>query len=35
MPIFRAALARNVHYLDMAMSLSQPHPSDPYRSTGV
>jgi saccharopine dehydrogenase-like NADP-dependent oxidoreductase len=35
MPIFRAALARNVHYLDMAMSLSQPHPSDPYRQTGV
>jgi saccharopine dehydrogenase-like NADP-dependent oxidoreductase len=35
MPIFRAALAANVHYLDMAMSLSQPHPSDPYRLTGV
>jgi len=35
MPIFRAALAKNVHYLDMAMSLSQPHPSDPYRLTGV
>ncbi len=35
MPIFRAALAKNVHYLDMAMSLSQPHPSDPYNLTGV
>jgi saccharopine dehydrogenase (NAD+, L-lysine-forming) len=35
MPIFRAALAENAHYLDMAMSLSQPHPSDPYRLTGV
>jgi saccharopine dehydrogenase (NAD+, L-lysine-forming) len=35
MPIFRAALAQQVHYLDMAMSLSKPHPSDPYRQTGV
>ena len=35
MPIFRAALAKNVHYLDMAMSLSQPHPSNPYDLTGV
>src|SRR5581483_6938524 len=35
MSIFRAALAANVHYLDMAMSLSQPHPTDPYRQTGV
>ena len=30
MPIFRAALAAGVTYLDMAMSLSHPHPSDPY-----
>jgi saccharopine dehydrogenase-like NADP-dependent oxidoreductase len=35
MPIFRAALSRQVHYMDMAMSLSQPHPSDPYHQTGV
>jgi saccharopine dehydrogenase (NAD+, L-lysine forming) len=35
MPLFRAALAARVHYLDMAMSLSQPHPSEPYRRTGV
>ncbi len=35
MPIFRAALARQVHYVDMAMSLSQPHPSEPYSRTGV
>ena len=35
MPIFRAALASKVHYLDMAMSLSHPHPTDPYRQTGV
>jgi saccharopine dehydrogenase (NAD+, L-lysine-forming) len=35
MPIFQAALARRVHYLDMAMSLSRPHPDEPYRRTGV
>jgi saccharopine dehydrogenase-like NADP-dependent oxidoreductase len=35
MPIFRAALSQRVHYLDMAMSLSKPHPSEPYRRTGV
>jgi saccharopine dehydrogenase-like NADP-dependent oxidoreductase len=35
MPIFSAALARGVHYLDMAMSLSRPHPDEPYRKTGV
>jgi saccharopine dehydrogenase-like NADP-dependent oxidoreductase len=35
MPIFRAALNRRVHYLDMAMSLSQPHPSRPYDEPGV
>ncbi len=35
MPIFRAALASGTHYLDMAMSLSRPHPQDPYRQTGV
>jgi saccharopine dehydrogenase (NAD+, L-lysine forming) len=35
MPIFRAALAAGIHYLDMAMSLSRPHPEDPYNRTGV
>ncbi len=35
MPIFDAALAARVHYLDMAMSLSKPHPQDPYQQTGV
>ncbi len=35
MPIFRAALAARIHYLDMAMSLSVPHPTEPYAQTGV
>jgi len=35
MPVFRAALAAGVTYLDMAMSLSQPNPTDPYRTPGV
>jgi saccharopine dehydrogenase (NAD+, L-lysine-forming) len=35
MPLFRAALSAGTHYLDMAMSLSRPHPDDPYRKTGV
>src|SRR6266550_2091344 len=35
MPLFRAALQAGTHYLDMAMSLSYPHPEDPYRQTGV
>ena len=35
MPLFRAALAAGVHYLDMAMSLSHPHLTDPYATTGV
>ena len=35
MPIFRAALAQRIHYLDMAMSLSKPHPDAPYERTGV
>ena len=34
MPIFRAALAAGVNYLDMAMSLSRPHPEDPYPKPG-
>ncbi|PZS34322.1 MAG: ATP-binding protein [Pseudonocardiales bacterium] len=35
MPIFRAALAAGIHYLDMAMSLSRPHPSDPHTQTAL
>jgi len=35
MPVFRAALAAGVTYLDMAMSLSHPNPADPYRQPGV
>ncbi|HZC73755.1 MAG TPA: saccharopine dehydrogenase C-terminal domain-containing protein [Jatrophihabitans sp.] len=35
MPIFRAALASQIHYLDMAMSLSKPHATEPYVRTGV
>ena len=35
MPIFRGALAAGVDYMDMAVSLSRPHPTDPYRLPGV
>jgi saccharopine dehydrogenase-like NADP-dependent oxidoreductase len=35
MPIFRACLAAGTTYVDMAMSLSHPHPEDPYALTGV
>jgi saccharopine dehydrogenase (NAD+, L-lysine forming) len=35
MPLFRASLAAGVDYLDMAMSLSRPHPGRPYEETGV
>ncbi|MFI6293988.1 saccharopine dehydrogenase family protein [Nonomuraea sp. NPDC050790] len=35
MPLFEAALEAGASYLDMAMSLSQPHPREPYRKTGV
>ncbi|MBQ0855047.1 saccharopine dehydrogenase NADP-binding domain-containing protein [Streptomyces sp. BH-SS-21] len=33
--LFDAALARGAHYLDMAMSLSRPHPTRPYEECGV
>ncbi len=33
--IFAGALAAGAHYLDMAMSLSEPHPTDPHTETGV
>jgi len=35
MPIFEGAAAAGAHYLDMAMSLSRPHPDAPYSKTGV
>jgi saccharopine dehydrogenase-like NADP-dependent oxidoreductase len=34
-PIFDAAFAAGCHYLDMAMHMSTPHPTDPYRLPGV
>jgi saccharopine dehydrogenase (NAD+, L-lysine-forming) len=34
MPIFRGAFDARVHYLDMAMSLSDKHPDDPYTKVG-
>lgn len=33
-PIFDGAFAAGADYLDMAMSLSHPHPTDPYAQTG-
>ena len=35
MPIFAGAIAAGADYLDMAMSLSKPHPDAPYAKTGV
>jgi len=35
MPIFDGAFAAGADYLDMAMSLSRPHPSTPYEDCGV
>ena len=35
MPIFNGAFAGGADYLDMAMSLSKPHPEAPYAETGV
>jgi saccharopine dehydrogenase-like NADP-dependent oxidoreductase len=34
-PIFRAAFDAGCTYLDMAMTLSQPHPERPHEETGV
>ena len=34
-PIFDAAFAAGCHYLDMAMHMSSPHPTDPYNQIGV
>lgn len=35
MSIFRACEDEGVNYIDMAMSLSKPHPTDPFNKTGV
>ena len=35
MPVFSGAYAGGADYLDMAMSLSEPHPSAPYTRVGV
>jgi len=35
MSVFRAAFSAGVTYLDMAMSLSHPHPTEPYSLPGV
>ena len=35
MPVFEGALAAGADYLDMAMSLSTPHPEQPYAEPGV
>jgi saccharopine dehydrogenase-like NADP-dependent oxidoreductase len=35
LPLFEAALAANADYLDMAMSMSSPHPERPYEEVGV
>lgn len=35
MPIFRGALAAGADYLDMAMSLSKPHPERPHELPGI
>ncbi|GGP13825.1 saccharopine dehydrogenase NADP-binding domain-containing protein [Nonomuraea glycinis] len=35
MPLFEAALTAGADYLDMAMSMSHPHPDLPYERTGV
>jgi len=34
-PIFEAAYSVGVNYMDMAMTLSEPHPNDPYNKTGI
>ena len=35
LPLFGAAREAGAHYLDMAMSLSHPHPQAPYEQTGI
>lgn len=33
-PVFEGALAAGANYMDMAVSLSEPHPTDPYSQPG-
>lgn len=33
-PIFQGAFAAGCHYVDMAMHMSEPHPTHPYEQTG-
>jgi saccharopine dehydrogenase (NAD+, L-lysine forming) len=33
-PIFEGAFAADCHYVDMAMHMSEPHPTKPYEKTG-
>jgi saccharopine dehydrogenase (NAD+, L-lysine forming) len=35
MPIFEGALAAGTHYIDMATSLSRPHPERPFQQPGI
>ncbi len=35
MPVFEGALEADVDYMDMAVSLSEPHPTDPFHQAGV
>jgi saccharopine dehydrogenase (NAD+, L-lysine-forming) len=34
-PIFEAAFCVGVNYMDMAMTLSEPHPEDPFNKPGI
>ena len=34
-PIFDAAYEAGCNYMDMAMTLSEPHPDDPFNKTGI
>lgn len=34
-PIFDGAFQAGCHYVDMAMNLSHPHPTEPHRKTGI
>jgi len=34
-PIFDAAYQVGIHYMDMAMTLSEPHPTDPFHKTHI
>lgn len=34
-PIFAAAFSAKCHYIDLAMNLSEPHPTNPYGEVGI